>query len=90
MLQAARLVGGPGALFGTTHGRLLLVKVVLLAAMLWFANRNRQALAAHPEGRGMEGADIQVLRQMVRREAVIGLVVIGVTAAMVASLPGAA
>lgn len=90
VFQAIRLVGGLGPLFGTTHGRLLVAKVVLLAVMLWIANHNRRALVAHPDGRGFEGADIGVLRTMVRREAVLGVVVLGVTAWMVASLPGVA
>lgn len=87
VVQSIRLVGSPGALFDADHGRYLAVKVAILVAMLGIANANRRRVDA----RLHEPSDLRnhlgALRRAVVAEFAIGLVIIGVTAAMVVSPP---
>lgn len=87
VVQSIRLVGNPGALFDADHGRYLAVKVAILVAMLGIANANRRRVDA----RLHEPSDLRnhlgALRRAVVAEFAIGLVIIGVTAAMVVSPP---
>jgi copper transport protein len=88
-VQAVRLVGGPTGLLDSSHGRILLVKLLVLAGMLALADRNRRRVrdrfrtadAASPAVRG-------ALRRSMGAEAVLGLAILGVTAALVVSSPG--
>lgn len=81
LVQAIRLVGGPGQLFEADHGRYLTLKVALLGVMLVVANLNRRRLAANT------GTDLQ---RTIVVELVVGLAIIGVTAALVVSPPATA
>jgi copper transport protein len=87
LVQSVRLLGGPGALFDG-HGRLLVVKLVVLAAMLAVADRNRRRLRRWSAGLGLDvGARRAVLRRAVVTEFVAGVVILAVTAVMVVTAP---
>lgn len=90
VVQSIRLVGAPSDLLATTHGRLLLGKLVLLGAMLWFADRNRRLVRDRLEHGAVPGHDATLVRDAVRRELLIGLAIVGVTASLVVSPPAAA
>lgn len=91
VLQSLRLDGGPGALFTTGHGRLVLVKVLLLAAMLLAADVNRRRVAARISVRGsVQPRVLANLRRAMLTELTIGVVIIGVTAGLVVSTPAGA
>ena len=88
LLQAVRLVGSPGNLFDAGHGRLLAAKVVVLGAMLWVADRNRRRVDVELRNVGAAvRPDVDGLRRIMALELLIGLVIIGLTAAMVVSAP---
>lgn len=88
LVQSARLVGGAGELLAATHGKLLVVKVLALGAMLVLAHRNRERVLGLRHGVGAAvRPDLAALRRAMVGELVIGLVVIGVTAALVVSAP---
>jgi len=83
LYQAIRQVGSVAAATGTTYGRELLVKVgiVLVVVVLAALSRRRlQRLVA-------DGGTIARLRAVVAAEAVLILVVLGVTSALVATEP---
>lgn len=90
LAQTVRLVGGPSNLFGTGHGRYLVLKLTVLAAMLVVANANRR----HVHHRLARSEDARPALDQLRRgivsEFALGLVIIGVTAAMVVAPPGTA
>ncbi len=78
-----------GHLFGTAHGRLLLLKVVAVAAMVFIAVATRQFIIArltHVDV--MTAPTASRLRRAVGMEALVGIVVLGLTAWMLASPPG--
>jgi copper transport protein len=88
LVQAVRLVGNPADLFAAGHGRLLVAKLVVLAVMLAIADQNRRRV--NVEVRNLSAAvhpDVDGLRRMMAFELVTGLVIIGITAAMVVSAP---
>jgi copper transport protein len=88
VLQAIRLVGGPGRLLDADHGRLLAVKLVVLAAMLGLAEANRRRVNVRLRSAGASArVDVDALRRGMLLELVVGLLIIGVTAAMVVSPP---
>lgn len=87
LVQGFRLGGGPAALFTTSHGRLVLAKVALLAVMLWLADRNRRSVQ-HLQPGEVTASGLLAVRTMVRRELAVGLVILGVTASLVAVSPG--
>lgn len=83
-LQALRLHTGIVTLVTTSHGRLLVLKVLLAAGMLRIADINRRRLERR---RGPEGR-LVVTPQLVRAsltETALGGVVVAVTAALVTS-----
>jgi len=83
-LQALRLHTGIVTLVTTSHGRLLVLKVLLVAGMLRIADINRRRLERR---RGPEGR-LVVTPQLVRAsltETALGGVVVAVTAALVTS-----
>ncbi len=88
IVQSVRLVGYPTDVLRGAHGRLLVGKVVGLAAMLVIANANRRRVALTF---GRSGRDRPVTIEHLRRAMVVefglGLVVIALTAAMVVSPP---
>lgn len=88
LAQSIRLVGGPARLVDADHGRLLVAKLIVLAAMLVLANANRGRLERQLRSQDTTGsAGVGTLRQTVVAEFAIGLVIIGITAAMVVSPP---
>lgn len=91
LAQSIRLVGGPGRLVDADHGRLLVAKLVVLVAMLVLANANRGRLERQLRNDAATGsAGVGALRETVVAEFAIGLVIIGITAAMVVSPPATA
>ena len=92
VLQAVRLEGNPVKLFTVNHGRYLLFKLVILAVMLMVADVNRRRVADRfqVEGVVITKRFVSVLRKAMRTEFGIGLMIIGITAAMVVSPPGVA
>lgn len=84
VIQTARLHGGITSLFTTSHGRLLLVKILVVASMLKFADRNRRMLGepSRPGGDRRLRRDLTVTALA---ETGIGLVVVAVTAVLVTS-----
>lgn len=84
VIQTARLHGGVVSLFSSTHGRVLLVKIAVVAAMLKVADRNRRLLSA-----SSQAVNERRLRRDITATALaetgIGLVVVAVTAVLVTS-----
>ena len=96
IIQSLRLVGSPGDLLAADHGKYLAVKLVVVAAMLGVAALNRRSVrngqlrAAGAAGAAGGGVDTQRLRRSILVEFGLGLVVIGITSAMVVSPPATA
>jgi copper transport protein len=89
--QTLRLVEAPADLWRADHGRLLVVKVVLLAAMLKVADVNRRRVARHFKGEATVGPRVvRNLGRAMMTEFGVGLAVIAVTAVMVVSPPASA
>ncbi len=87
-VSALRDVGSWGALGGTTYGRLVLAKVVLFAVVLLvasFSHRLVRCWARAPLGT----PPATRLRRLVLTESTIALAILGVTAALVSTAPGA-
>lgn len=87
LVQTVRLVGSPFDLLDASHGRFLAAKVVVLAAMLGIANANRQRVGHRLDDPDGIGRHTGALRRAVVSEFAIGLVIVGITAAMVVSPP---
>jgi SGNH domain (fused to AT3 domains)/Copper resistance protein D len=85
-VQAFRLVRHPGDLTGTTHGRLVLIKLVVVAAMLGLAAMNRRRVRSIAGE--VHDTHRKALRGAVVAEFAVGLLVIGLTASLVVSPPG--
>ena len=82
-------VGTIAGLIGTRHGRLLIVKLLLVAIMLALAARNRRVMPAlSGEAATMGWPAMRRLRASVLVEAMAGLAVLVVVAAMTATPPG--
>jgi Putative peptidoglycan binding domain/Copper resistance protein D len=91
VIQSFRLVGSPFNILAVAHGRLLLLKIVVLGAMLKIADINRKRVASRfrvADRSTPKAADM--LRRAMGTELAVGLVVIGVTAALVVSPPATA
>ena len=87
LVQTWRLVGSPANLWDADHGRLLAVKIGVLAAMLLLANVNRRRVDGRLDDTATLEHHVGPLRQAVVVEFAIGLVIIALTAAMVVSPP---
>ncbi|HRB04652.1 MAG TPA: CopD family protein, partial [Ilumatobacteraceae bacterium] len=88
VLQAIRLVGSPTQLLAADHGKYLLVKVLVLGAMLKVADINRQRVSRRFNSNGVTTPRVvENLRRAMGTELAVGLMVIGVTAALVVSPP---
>jgi copper transport protein len=87
LVQSVRLVGSPMDLLDANHGRYLFVKVAVLAAMLAIANANRRRVDHRLDDPQGVAHHTSALRRAVVAEFAIGLVVLAITAAMVASPP---
>lgn len=87
-IQSVRLHHGVSSLFTTTHGQLLLIKVLIVGVMLWMASRNRALL---PQSHDLSEKDALLLRQTLVRsaafESVLAFVVLGLTAILSGSAP---
>ena len=88
LLQAVRLVGAPGRVLDAEHGKLLVAKLGVLAVMLALAEVNRRRVGATLRSAGASArVDSAALRRGMLLELAIGLLIIGITAAMVVSPP---
>jgi len=101
-LQGWRQLGSVGAITDTTYGRLLVVKVLLVAAMLvaaafsrrWVQHRLTRAPVSRPEGddgsavAGSNRQAVRALRRSVGAEVVVAAGVLAVTALLVNTVPG--
>ncbi|MBJ7368179.1 MAG: copper resistance protein CopC/CopD [Ilumatobacteraceae bacterium] len=88
LFQTLRLHDNPWSIFTTVHGQLLLVKLFLFAAMLRYADMNRQSLDRLFVG---EANIVRIKRQVIRTsliETICGLAVVAVTAVLVSSSLG--
>jgi putative copper resistance protein D len=82
-------VGTVAGLIGTRHGRLLIVKLLLVAGMLALAARNRRVVPAlSGEAAAVGLPAMRRLRASVVAEATVALAVLLVVAAMTATPPG--
>jgi copper transport protein len=85
-VQGWRQLGSVSALWGTTYGRLLAAKVLLVAVMLVAAGASRSWV------RGREAAaatrDLAGIRRSVAVEVAVAVLVLAVTAGLVESVPG--
>lgn len=90
LVQAIRLVGGVAGFLSSGHGGLLLAKLSVLAAMLLVANANRSRVQSRFRTSVVTRADVATMRQAVRRELALGLIILGVTASLVVTPPATA
>ncbi len=89
--QSIRLTGQPTSLLDVGHSRYLLLKIVVMALMLKVADVNRRRVAARFQTVGTVTPLVtDNLRRAMMTEFCVGLVVIGLTAAMVVSPPAVA
>jgi copper transport protein len=88
IIQMLRLHGNPLSMLTNRHGLLLIVKISLVALMLWLAARNRRELGAQ---RRRESTQPKTLRRLLVRasliETAIGAVVLVITSVLVATTP---
>ncbi len=92
VVQSFRLVGAPWRVFAVAHGRLLVLKLGLVALMLKVANINRTRVAKRF---GHRAKDVTArttgnLRRAMLTELGVGTLILAVTAAMVVSPPATA
>jgi copper transport protein len=87
VLQTFRIDRGPGALFTTTHGRLLLAKIVLLGLMLYVANVNRTRVATRLRAKHPTRALRTMLQRAMVTEAAVGVFIMAVTAILIVNSP---
>lgn len=86
VIQTLRLHGGITTLFTTTHGRVLLLKILCVAAMLKVGDINRRRLLRQlPSTELLADRRRALLVRASTTEAAIGGVVVAVTAALVTS-----
>lgn len=90
VLQSVRLVGGISGLFNGTHGRLLLLKLVIVGLMLKVADVNRKRVTRRFASGIVGGKTVDMLRRAMVTELAVGALVIAVTAALVVSSPASA
>lgn len=88
LFQSLRLHNNPWSIFTTTHGQLLLVKLLFFAAMLKYADKNRKLL----DQRSVNETNVVRIKQQVMRTSLIetlcGLAVVAATAVLVSSSLG--
>jgi copper transport protein len=87
VVQAGLILGSVDALVTTTFGRVLALKVVLVAAIAWTGWWNRRHLVPEFEGAAPSSAAVRQLRTSLSVEAVGFLVVVALTAVLVVSSP---
>jgi copper transport protein len=88
IIQMLRLHGNPLSMLTNRHGLMLILKISLVALMLWLAARNRRELGAQ---RRRESTQPKTLRRLLVRasliETAIGGVVLVITSVLVATTP---
>ena len=86
VVQALQLIGGLGALFGTSYGRIALLKLGIFLLLLLFAIVNRVVLTGrlHDTGRPVTA---RLLRTSIAIEIVLGVLVIVVAAFLASNMP---
>ena len=89
LLQAARLVGSPGALFATAYGWMVLAKTALFAGLLGLALLNRYVLATKLKG-SLAGPARRRLMASVAVQSLLGLAAILAATVLSALPPGVA
>jgi copper transport protein len=87
VVQAGLILGSVDALVTTTFGRVLALKVVVVAAIAWTGWWNRRHLVPEFEGAAPSSAAVRQLRTSLSVEAVGFLVVVALTAVLVVSSP---
>jgi copper transport protein len=87
VVQSLRLVGSPNELLDVEHGRYLAAKVVILGVMLVIASVNRRRVNEHIGDTSDADRAFGSLRRAIVVEFAIGLMIVGITAAMVVSPP---
>ena len=86
VVQTLRLHGGITTLFSQTHGRVLLLKLVLVVGMLALANKSRKInLRRIADGAGRVATRRQQLTRAALTECAVGGTVVAVTAILVTS-----
>lgn len=86
VIQTLRLHGGITTLFTTSHGRLLIVKILFVSAMLKVGDINRRRLLhSLPTSDLMIEKRKNLLVRASTTEAIVGAIVIAITAALVTS-----
>jgi putative copper export protein len=88
MFQTLRLHENPWSVFTTAHGQFLIVKLLVFAAMLAYADKNRRSL---DQLFVSEATIVRIKRQVIRTsliETFLGLTVVAVTAVLVSSSLG--
>jgi len=89
-----RDIGSWAALFGTPYGRIVVVKILLLAGLVLLGNASRQwvrrVAAGHGSGTGPRVPSLAVLRKSVVAELCVAAIVLGFTAVLVAEPPARA
>ena len=89
VIQTLRLHGNPGSLVTSTHGLLLLGKVVLVGLMIRLAARNRRVLQRHRVAAiPNDDRAKTILLRTTTTEVLLGCAVIALTAILVAVTPG--
>lgn len=89
VIQTFRLHGNPGSLVTSTHGLLLLAKVVLVGLMIRLAARNRRVLQRHAAAAiPNDDRAKAILLRTTTTEVLFGGAVIALTAILVAVTPG--
>ena len=73
------LLGGVAALWGSTYGRFVMVKLMFVACLLCLAALNKLRLT--PRLRGGDGRAVRSLRTSIRLELLAGMLILTVTAA---------
>jgi copper transport protein len=86
VVQGWRQVGTLGALTGTTYGRLLIAKVVLFALIMVGAYVSR-SMVRRRTAQAPTGPSVGALRRSVGAEVAIAVVVLGITALLVNTVP---
>jgi putative copper resistance protein D len=86
LVNAWLLVGTPGALVATPYGRLLGVKLILVALMLLLASANRWWLTPRIASAG-DAQDVRHLRGHILAEQLLGLAVLAIVGVLGATAP---
>lgn len=91
VLQTIRLEGSPFRVFEVAHGRWLVLKLVILAAMLWIADINRKRVGRRfASTERITARATHMLSRAMGTELTVGAAIMIITAIMVVSPPATA